>query len=35
MKRFDLMHGINTRGTFLVSQDLPPAPAQGAPIRTS
>ena len=35
MKRYDLMHGINARGTFLVSQDLHPAPQEGAPTRTS
>ena len=29
MKRYDLMHQINTRGTFLVSKTLHPAPEEG------
>ena len=29
MKRFDLMMGINTRGTFMVSKILHPASEEG------
>ena len=29
MKRYDLMHQINTRGTFLVSKTVHPAPEEG------
>ena len=29
MKRYDLMHGINTRGTFLVLAGVHPAPQEG------
>ena len=29
MKRYDLMHGVNTRGTFVVLAGLHPAPREG------
>ena len=35
MKRYDLMQDINTRGTFLLSKLLRPAPRSGPGTRTS
>ena len=35
MKRYDLMHGINARGTFLVSRNCIPLPEERRPTRTS
>ena len=31
IRRYDLMHQVNARGTFVTSPRLPPAPAEGAP----
>ena len=35
MRRFDLMHQINARGTFMVSKHAIPHLAEGARTRTS